>query len=86
MYARGRGVTIAAHRPEKPRAGRRGFDPGNPSLIEWLHEVSTICGMCFGHGELWCPDCAGFDGCSTCGYREKVRCPECADGSWGYWL
>jgi hypothetical protein len=70
----------AAPRRQRQRGGRRGFDDGKPSLIEWLIQVSTICGVCYGHREVWCPDCAGFDGCPTCAFRLKVPCSECAHG------
>lgn len=79
-------MTMAPERPQKKRGGRRGFDLGKPSLLEWLHQVSDICGMCFGHRELWCPHCGGLEGCSTCGPRLKVQCPECAGGNWALWL
>jgi hypothetical protein len=78
-------VTVAPERPPR-RGGRRGFDFGKPSLLEFLNEISTICGMCFGHRELWCPLCGGLDGCETCNERLKVPCPECAGGNWSYWL
>lgn len=73
-------MTMAPQRPRKPRAGRRPVDPGPPTFMEWLNGLATICGVCFGHREVWCPDCGGFEGCSTCGFSEKVRCPECAGG------
>lgn len=66
--------------PERPRAGRRGYHNGRPSLIEWLNGVATICGECFGSGEVWCPECCGFGGCNVCNNREKVLCSLCAGG------
>lgn len=73
-------MTQAPERGQAQRGGRRGFDYGTPSLVEWLIDVSIICGLCAGHRTVWCPDCAGFEGCVTCGRRMTVRCPECAGG------
>jgi hypothetical protein len=80
-------VTVAPKRPETPRAGRRGFDGGKPGLIEWLHQISDVCGECYGHRQVWCPSCAGFGGCWACNGREWVSCPMCSGGRlWGYRL
>lgn len=81
-------MTTAPERPMKKRVGRTGYGdrpPRPPSLIEWLNEMSTICGTCFGHRTVWCPCCAGFGGCWTCNGREKVRCPQCAGGRLDGW-
>lgn len=71
---------MTAARPRKPRAGRRGYDDGKPSLIEWLNQVSNICGTCYGHRVIWCPICMGFEGCPTCHNLKQVACPDCAGG------
>ncbi|AYN40206.1 hypothetical protein D9753_16215 [Streptomyces dangxiongensis] len=65
---------------DKPRAGRRGYDDGPPSFMEWLHSISDICGTCYGHRLVWCPCCLGFDGCSACHMQTQVPCPDCAGG------
>ncbi|MGI5136617.1 MULTISPECIES: hypothetical protein [unclassified Streptomyces] len=64
----------------KPRAGRRPFDPGAPSLLEVLHQISKVCGMCADHRAIWCPACWGFGGCAICHDTGQVQCPDCAGG------
>lgn len=77
---RGGEVTRAPQRPKK-RAGRTGYThDGPPTMIEFLNSISTVCGVCFGHRQIYCPDCCGFRGCTECRYTYMVPCPECAGG------
>ncbi|MFD6365116.1 hypothetical protein ACFWFX_35550, partial [Streptomyces roseolus] len=55
-------------------------DDGLPTMIEFLNEISTICGICAGKRRIYCPDCCGFKGCKTCRMTYMVRCPACAGG------
>lgn len=39
-----------------------------------------LCGLCAGRQVLWCPDCCGYTGCTTCDQTCTVLCP-CAGGT-----
>lgn len=65
----------------KKRAGRTGYThDGPPTMIEFLNSISTVCGVCFGQRQIYCPDCCGFRGCTECRFTYMVPCPECAGG------
>lgn len=42
--------------------------------------TDTLCGVCIGHRQIWCPGCSGFAGCLTCRFTYRVACPRCAGG------
>lgn len=43
--------------------------------------VADYCGCCTGFRTIWCPDCCGYDGCTTCHHTRRVRCPACNGGT-----
>ncbi|MGW8953533.1 hypothetical protein [Streptomyces sp. NPDC055709] len=42
--------------------------------------MGSLCGICIGTKKIWCPDCFGFTGCTTCKESFKVACPQCSGG------
>ncbi|MCB5179521.1 hypothetical protein [Streptomyces antimicrobicus] len=73
-------MTTSAEWLKPKRRTSRALYP-KPSVIEWMTENGTICGVCIDTRGIWCPDCCGFEGCAQCRWTYKVPCPACRGGT-----
>lgn len=57
-------------------------DPRRPlPAMDALWRLGSLCGVCTGARDIWCPVCCGFEGCLFCRETRRVACPECAGGA-----